>query len=232
MTSRRSVGVTVLVLFATIHLSAQTWYQLYDEAIRDVDARRYEQAEKKLLEAKRTGPASGDRRFRYGQIYEQFFPEFFLGVIYLELGRDKEAIVQFNLARAANIEKARDPRFKQVGDLIKRAEARLVVVVAENKPVENKPAEKKPDPPAPPKPVPVPTPASIPPKSVDPLEAVRQRFAGLMNDARTQLSQRNFPRATSSRARHEHWRNRTTSARSIPKPLRCCNRLWAPRRRG
>lgn len=186
---RRSllVGV-VLALIAMIHLGAQSWYELYDDAIKDIGEGRYAAAEKKLLQARKAGPESGDRRLRYGSLREPFFPEFFLGIVYLETNRPKEALEQFTQARAASIEKVRNPRFQEIGTLIKRAQDRLVVVVADNS---------KPAPPVPPpvKPDPPPTPTSVPPKPVDPLEAIRQRFGSLMTDARTQLAQRNFLRA-------------------------------------
>jgi hypothetical protein len=184
MTRRLFLVTIAIALLAGISVSAQSWYELYDDAIRDVNAGRWAQAETKLLQARKSGPASGDRVRRYSNIYDHFFPEFFLGVVYLEMNRPEQAQAQFKLARAAKIDNARDARFRQIAEFEKRAQSMLVARATPVVP---------PTAPPPVKNIPTPTPTPVPP--VDPLAAVRKQFAGTITDARAQLSQRNYARA-------------------------------------
>src|SRR5688500_17985674 len=93
---RRVVATLVLGLSLGAALIAQQrWYDLYDEAIRHVQQQQWQEAETKLLQARKTGPASGRNVLRYGMLREAFFPEYYLGVVYLETNRPKQALEQF-----------------------------------------------------------------------------------------------------------------------------------------
>ena len=50
----------LLISVATTGLARQSqWYALYDEAVKHIQAGEFQQAESKLLQAKKDGPASG-----------------------------------------------------------------------------------------------------------------------------------------------------------------------------
>lgn len=64
------------------------WYQLYDDAVRDVERGQWHAAEQKLIAAKKTGPKPGRRVFRYGQLREPFLPDFYLAQVYAALAAE------------------------------------------------------------------------------------------------------------------------------------------------
>jgi hypothetical protein len=187
MTRRIVLAVAIVALIAPSAARAQNWYEVYDDAISDIDAGRWPEAERKLLQAIKSGVSSGDRVRRYSNIYDHYFPEFFLGIVYLQTNRPKPALEQFQRARAAGIDKARNARFRQIATLEKQAQDRIVL--AEAKPSPGPPPPSKP---APPTPTTVP---AVPAAPVDPLEGVRKQFNGTLNEARAQFTQRNYARA-------------------------------------
>lgn len=111
------------------------WDDLYRDAIRHVRAQEWRLAEEKLVESRKTGPPSGRDVIRRGLMgREDYFPEFYLGVVYLNTGRTAEALAQFQLARQRGVN-PRSGDFRQLADLEKRATA---ILDAENRPAESK----------------------------------------------------------------------------------------------
>ena len=96
---RRSVALVLVV--ATVPLAAQTaqdWDDLYREAIRHVQRREWKPAEDKLLAAIKAGPKSGRGVIRRFMDRDDYFPEFYLGVVYLNTNRVGAALVQIGRA--------------------------------------------------------------------------------------------------------------------------------------
>jgi tetratricopeptide (TPR) repeat protein len=85
----------------------QRWFELYDDAIVDVQARRYAQAEPKLLTAKKTGPPPGRSVLRVGSTRGPFFPDYYLGIVYQNTKRPQEALDAFARARRQDIDTTR-----------------------------------------------------------------------------------------------------------------------------
>jgi tetratricopeptide (TPR) repeat protein len=114
-------------LVAALPLSAQQkvdWQDLYRQAITHVQRREWKPAEDKLLAAIKAGPKSGRDIIRRFMDRDDYYPEFYLGVVYLNTGRVGAALVQFQLARKNNVN-TRSGDFRQLADLEKRARSIL-----------------------------------------------------------------------------------------------------------
>ena len=184
---RATLLLVVLVLASPLRgFAQQTWYELYDEAIKHVQQGEYDQAEAKLLRAQKEGPASGRSVLRYGSLRPPYFPEYYLGIVYVSTGRPKEALVMFQRARDANIN-ARDGDFRAIVTFEGQAKAALSkAAVAKNDPVPSPPPKPVPEPPPPVKADPAP-----PTPAVD----YSRQFSDTLAQARSQLSQRSYDTA-------------------------------------
>ena len=69
------------------------------QAITHAQRREWKPAEDKLLAAIKAGPKSGRGVIRRFIDRDDYYPEFYLGVVYLNTGRVGAALVQFQLAR-------------------------------------------------------------------------------------------------------------------------------------
>lgn len=118
----------VLLVLATASLSAQgrfVWDDLYREAIRHVQRKEWKDAEAKLLESKKTGPESGRGVIRRGLLgRDDYFPEFYLGVVFVNTGRPALAIPQFQIARKRGLN-PKDGAFRQIGEFESTAAAMM-----------------------------------------------------------------------------------------------------------
>jgi hypothetical protein len=134
-------SLVLVVALAPATIARQPkWYQLYDEAVNHVrNALRtkapaqdpqWKQAETTLQLAIKNGPASGPRVLQYGQFRPPFFPEYYLGVVYLHTGRPSLAAEQFKLARTRDID-PRQSEFRSIADFEQRA-ANDVAILASN----------------------------------------------------------------------------------------------------
>lgn len=87
-----SLSIILLVLLLLVSAAfAQNWQQLYDQALRDLEAARWEDAISKLREAVKQQPVSG-RPVPGGQGQTlRYFPYYLLGKAHFHLGRYPEA---------------------------------------------------------------------------------------------------------------------------------------------
>jgi hypothetical protein len=91
----RAVVTMLLLLGAPGPLSAQQpWYVAYEDGKKAFDQGDYKAAEQKMLTAMQSSQAPRERGRRvlyYGQIRKDFFPEYYLSLIYLQQGRNADA---------------------------------------------------------------------------------------------------------------------------------------------
>jgi hypothetical protein len=87
------------------------WYDAYQEGLRAVQKRDWAAAEKQFLQAKATGPQPARRVFTYGDSYIPFLPDYYLGVVYLNTNRSRDAETAFQLVRKQNVITAKDPEY-------------------------------------------------------------------------------------------------------------------------
>jgi hypothetical protein len=175
----RVVTSWVLILAAATAVEARQrrWYELYDEAIRHVQQGQWNEAEQKLLQAMKSGTRSGRSVLRYGSLRDDYFPEFYLGVIYLKTGRAQEALQQFAAARKANLN-PQDSEFRSIADYESEATKATSRAAAPTTPAA----------PVPTAPAPAPAPAPN----------YGEQIGKLLATARAQLAQRNYNEAEQS----------------------------------
>lgn len=117
-----AVVIMILALPALSQARQKRWFELYDEAIQDIKNQEWAAAETLLLEAKSLGPPAGRNVLRYGQLRGPYFPDYYLGVVYVNTARPALAKKQFELARLQKIDDRSD-EFKPMVDLMVRAAA-------------------------------------------------------------------------------------------------------------
>jgi hypothetical protein len=105
----------------TAQRPASDWDDLYREAKRHVERREWKLAEDKLMASVKTGPAPGPRVIRRGIMgRDDYFPAYYLGVIYLNTSRAAAALTQFQVARKQGIN-PKESEFRQLADFEARA---------------------------------------------------------------------------------------------------------------
>jgi hypothetical protein len=97
------------------------WDDLYREAIAHVSRQEWKLAEDKLQAAIKSGPPSGRGVIRR-RVFNRndYFPEFYLGIVYLNTNRAAEARTQFNAARKGNVN-VREREFERLPEYESRA---------------------------------------------------------------------------------------------------------------
>jgi hypothetical protein len=114
----------VIAVIATVtSVSAQSrrdWDDLYRDAIELVAQRQWKKAEDVLLQAIKAGPPSGRGQIKRVFGNDDYFPEYYLGVIYLNTNRPAEALTQFQAARKRGVN-LRDREFQRLAEYEARA---------------------------------------------------------------------------------------------------------------
>jgi tetratricopeptide (TPR) repeat protein len=119
---RAAAIVVALACLATPVATRQLpWYELYDQAIAHIEKGEWPQAEAKLLAAKKAGPRPGRTVLRYGALRTEYFPDYYLGVVYLNTGRYRDAVRQFELVRDQKPDLSRAP-YGQLENQLARAD--------------------------------------------------------------------------------------------------------------
>jgi hypothetical protein len=107
------------------------WFELYDEAIQHIARQQWKEAETKLNDSmkQKDSPRPGRSVLRYGMLRGDYFPDFYLGVVYLNTARPDQALAAFKAARSQKIDE-RDRKFQaiatyesQAQDLLQRRNA-------------------------------------------------------------------------------------------------------------
>ena len=197
--TRLLVALFMIVMAVMPHaMQKKMWYDLYDEGIAHIQRGEWAPAETKLLQAKKEGPAPGRRVLRYGSLRPPFFPDYYLGIVYQNTSRPKEALAAFNLARSQNIDLT-NREFQQLDAYARSAQNQIA---SANQP-KTDPTAPKPDTP----PGGTGTPGTPDPKVVTPSPPIdvgatlRQRFDDLVGEARAELAKRNYAAALVSAGR-------------------------------
>ena len=117
-------AATPVVVAAGRQSSPQDWYQLYTSAKDDIKKQAWAEAERKLQQAKKSGPAQGPRTLVRGGLIVPFSADYYLGEAYLGQGRLKEAIAAFDAAGKQNLN-AKTGEFARLGEQRASAVTRL-----------------------------------------------------------------------------------------------------------
>ncbi len=116
--SRMSLTVLMAITMYFIGIPAmyaeETWYEAYKQAIQAIEAKDWPTAESRLTVAKRLGPQPGKNIRAYGVHRVDFFPDYYLGVVYYNLGKKEEAAFQFDIAEKSRVFQETDPEFLEL----------------------------------------------------------------------------------------------------------------------
>src|SRR5829696_6966217 len=82
--------LTVLLLSPATAL-AQEFYRLYEQGVSAFKAGKFDEAKQKLQAAKAKSDKQGQRIFFYGLRYDEYVPDYYLGLIALQEKRYPEA---------------------------------------------------------------------------------------------------------------------------------------------
>lgn len=149
---RIAIVIAVLglpVMAAQSGRDTRTWYQVYQEGVRQIQRQQWEQAIQSMLAAKKQGPAPGRRINFYGDVFEDFLPDYYLGVAYANRAQYKEAASAFETVRQSQLVATRDKEYAEMQRLSAVVTAALtkaaepVTTTANNaKPTTTPPAQK------------------------------------------------------------------------------------------
>lgn len=107
MSKRTRLIFALFFFFAAILFGQEFWYQAYDAGIKAIKKKDWKTAETKLkialsLESKKHG--KGIDTYGFGNRID-YFPNYYLGVVYFEQGKYEDAITNFETAEKLNLSK-------------------------------------------------------------------------------------------------------------------------------
>lgn len=112
----------------------RTWYQAYQDGRQQVQKKDWAAAIASLTVAREKGPAPGRRVPFYGDVYDDFLPDYYLGIAYLNTGRDQEAMTAFAAVQKSGLITQKDHEFgefnTQLTAVTKRIDAARAAQVA------------------------------------------------------------------------------------------------------
>jgi hypothetical protein len=130
----------------------------FKRGIDAYDRKRWEEVVKYMQEAAQANPAEGERIKLYGLRFETYFPHFYMGAAYLNLGRCPEAVRAFRVSESQGAIRS-SPKYAELVDGLKSCETAAPPPVAVATPASTPPPTPVPTPP----PTPLPTPSPSPP---------------------------------------------------------------------
>lgn len=91
----------------------RTWYQAYQDGRRQIQQGNWQAAIASLQQAKRTGPRPGRRIPFYGDVFDDFLPDYYLGLAYLNAQQYKDATASFEAVRQSGLMTTRDREYAE-----------------------------------------------------------------------------------------------------------------------
>ena len=92
----------------------RAWYQAYQDGVRQVQQRNWQAAITSLLAAKRAGPAPGRRIPFYGDVFDDYLPDYYLGLAYMNTLQYEQAAAAFDAVQKAGIITAKDREYPEL----------------------------------------------------------------------------------------------------------------------
>ena len=114
---------------------SRTWYQAYADGRRAVQQGNWQAAVDSLEASKRAGaPKPGRRIPFYGDVFDDYLPDYYLGIALTNLGRYAEADKAFEAVRASGLIRPSDREYAQLDAQSKKAKAELLALAAPQAP--------------------------------------------------------------------------------------------------
>lgn len=100
--------ILTLILLTPATAGAQEFYRLYEQGVSAFEDGKLSEAKDKLSAAKAKSPKQGQRIFFYGLRYDEYIPDYYLGLIALQEKRYPEATQLLEGVESAKLLAARD----------------------------------------------------------------------------------------------------------------------------
>ena len=97
------------------------WYDAYDLGMKAVQTKQWQNAEAYLQQAKSAGPPQGRRVLYYGDMYRPFYPDYYLGIVYLNTKRQALAETAFADVQRRNLIDPKERQFTELQQLARQA---------------------------------------------------------------------------------------------------------------
>ena len=108
---------------------SRTWYQAYADGRRAVQQGNWQAAVDSLEASKRAGaPKPGRRIPFYGDVFDDYLPDYYLGIALTNLGRYADADRAFEAVRASGLVRPNDREYAQFDTQSKKAKAELLAL--------------------------------------------------------------------------------------------------------
>lgn len=101
------------------------WYELYQNALKSIQSRKWDEAEKRLKGAMATGPRPGRQVRMYGVRSIDYLPEYQLGLVYFNKRNYSDALEQLTKVQASGLVKDGDPEAEPLKDMLQLCRLRL-----------------------------------------------------------------------------------------------------------
>jgi tetratricopeptide (TPR) repeat protein len=88
------------------------WYDAYDQGVAAVQKRDWKTAEQRLNEARTANPKQGRNVLAYGDRYVTYLPDYYLGIVYLNTNRSRQAEEAFGRISTQKLIATNNPEYK------------------------------------------------------------------------------------------------------------------------
>ncbi len=123
---RRTGGLALLLALSLPHPAQADYKDSYRKGIEALDRKRWDDVARHMKEAITSNPAEGERIKLYGLRFEPYFPHFYLGAAYLNLGNCDAAVKAFEASRAQGAIRS-NPKYAELVDGLKSCEGQVAV---------------------------------------------------------------------------------------------------------
>jgi hypothetical protein len=108
-------GVAALLLLLAAGMASADYKDSFKKGIDAYGRKRWDEVVKHMREAAEANPAEGERIKLYGLRFEVYFPHFYLGAAYLNLGRCPEAVKAFKQSESQGAIRS-SPKYAELVD--------------------------------------------------------------------------------------------------------------------
>jgi hypothetical protein len=157
-------ALAALVLLVGAGRARADYRDSFKKGIDAYDRKRWDEVVKYMQEAAQGNPAEGERIKLYGLRFETYFPHFYMGAAWLNLGRCPEAVRAFKISQSQGAIRS-SAKYAELVDGLKSCEGSAPPPAPLSTPVPTPPPTPAPTPPpttAPPAPAPTPLPTPPP----------------------------------------------------------------------
>jgi tetratricopeptide (TPR) repeat protein len=123
----RGLLTVALVTFCVSHAGAQRYLDAFTNGIRAIDQQRWAEAARQMEAAAAERPDTGDNTRVYGTRFENYLPNYFLGVALYQMNDFARAIQAFNASEQLGGVKKNAGYYRRLQDLRREAQGKIVV---------------------------------------------------------------------------------------------------------